>query len=160
MNGRIDVQLACDEDNIPRDDVMGAWIARALEAAGQPANTEVSVRVVDSDEIQALNREYRGKDKPTNVLSFPAGPVEGLPEDVPVLLGDVVVCAAIVNAEAQEQGKAAADHWAHLLVHGTLHLLGYDHHTDSQADEMETLETRVLAEQGIANPYGAPEKNC
>ena len=160
MNRQIDVQLACDDDEIPQTDVIEAWVVRALEAAGQPANAEVSVRVVDSDEIRALNREYRGMDKPTNVLSFPAGPVKGLPDDVPVLLGDIVVCATVVTAEAHEQGKATADHWAHMLVHGTLHLLGYDHDTDSQAEEMEALEKRILAAQGLADPYGAAQQNC
>ena len=160
MNGQIDVQLACDDDTIPQPDVIESWVLRAIEAAGQAADAEVSVRVVDSDESQALNRQYRGMDKPTNVLSFPAGTVEGLPDDAPMLLGDIVVCASVVTAEAHEQGKAVADHWAHMLVHGTLHLLGYDHDTDSQAEEMETLETRILAGQGLADPYGALEQNC
>ena len=88
------------------------------------------MRIVDAAEIHALNSDYRGKDKPTNVLSFPAGDVAGLPADMPVPLGDVVICASVVREEAAAQGKALDDHWAHMLVHGTLHLLGYDHETD------------------------------
>ena len=115
----------------------------------------MSVRIVDAAEIHALNSDYRGKDKPTNVLSFPAGDVAGLPADMPVLLGDVVICASVVREEAAAQGKAITDHWAHMLVHGTLHLLGYDHETETEAVEMEALETRILSEHGVADPYGA-----
>jgi len=114
------------------------------------------VRLVDTDEIRSLNREYRRKDKATNVLSFPAAAIEGLPTDVAQVLGDVVVCATVVNEEAAEQGKAIEDHWAHMLVHGTLHLLGYDHEADDDAAEMEGIETRILTENGLADPYREP----
>jgi probable rRNA maturation factor len=117
--------------------------------------SEVSVRVVDVEEMQTLNREYRDKDEPTNVLSFPAGEITGLPDDEGGVLGDVVICAAIVRAEAVEQKKALADHWRHMLVHGTLHLLGYDHMTDAEAAEMEGLEVRILTSLGVADPYNA-----
>ncbi len=133
---------------------------RAISGAGRTGSLEVSVRIVDADEIRALNRQYRGKDKATNVLSFPAGgPVAGLPDGVPEMLGDVVVCASVVRDEAVSRDKAPGDHWAHLLVHGTLHLLGYDHDAEPQAAEMESLETRILAEHGLADPYGAPDQN-
>ena len=103
--------------------------------------------------MQALNRDYRQQDKVTNVLSFPAGEVAGLPDDASSSLGDIVICAAVVSDEATRQGKAVADHWAHMLVHGTLHLLGYDHDSNTEAVEMEGLETRILASNGLADPY-------
>lgn len=152
---QVDVQNACDDDTAPETPMVESWIARAVAAAGVGSEFEVSVRIVDADEIRALNSGYRSKDKPTNVLSFPAGKVAGLPADIPVLLGDVVVCASVVRDEAEAQGKAVEDHWAHMLVHGTLHLLGFDHETDSEAAEMEALETRILSEHGLAAPYGA-----
>ncbi len=155
MNVQVDVQNAIDDDTVPENSVVEAWIARAVDASGNDHDAEVSVRIVDAAEILSLNSEYRGKDKPTNVLSFPAGEVTGLPAEMPVLLGDVVICASVVRSEAGEQGKAVADHWAHLLVHGTLHLLGFDHETDAEATEMEALETRILSEHGLADPYGA-----
>lgn len=155
MNVQVDVQTACDDDTVPETTSVDAWVTRAVEAVGTRTDVDVSVRIVDAEEIQALNREYRDKDKPTNVLSFPAGPIGGLPEDAPVLLGDIVVCASVVGSEAREQGKTVGDHWAHMLVHGTLHLLGFDHETDSEATDMEALETRILTANGLPDPYGA-----
>ena len=155
MNVQVDVQIACDDDTIPEATIVDAWVSRAVEAAGTGTDVEVSVRIVDADEIHALNHGYRDKDKATNVLSFPAGPIEGLPADAPVLLGDIVICASVVDSEAAEQGKAVGDHWAHMLVHGTLHLMSFDHETDSEAAEMEALETRILAANGLPDPYGA-----
>lgn len=151
----VDVQNATDDDNVPETPDVESWVAHAVRGSGTGTNAEVSVRIVDAGEIHALNREYRGKDRPTNVLSFPAGDVAGLPADVPRLLGDVVICAEIVRDEAAEQGKPVANHWAHMLVHGTLHLLGYDHVTDAEADDMEALEVRILADLGVPDPYGA-----
>ena len=155
MTVQVDVQNACDDETAPEIPIVEAWIARAVGASGPDGDTEVSVRIVDAAEIHALNSDYRGKDKPTNVLSFPAGDVAGLPADMPVPLGDVVICASVVREEAAAQGKAITDHWAHMLVHGTLHLLGYDHATATEAAEMEALETRILSEHGVADPYGA-----
>ena len=111
------------------------------------------MRVVDVEEIRALNRQYRDQDKPTNVLSFPAQQPDGLPEGAGRLLGDVVICAPVVAAEAAEQGKTTGDHWGHMLVHGTLHLLGFDHQTDAAAAEMEGLERRILAARSVTDPY-------
>ena len=155
MTVQVDVQNACDDATVPEVPIVESWIESAVVAAGIDVDTEVSVRVVSPEEVYALNSKYRGKDKPTNVLSFPAGKVAGLPDDMPQLLGDIVVCAQVVRDEAREQGKAVADHWAHMLVHGTLHLIGFDHETDSEAAEMEALETRILSDQGLADPYGA-----
>ena len=112
---------------------------------------------MEAEESQALNREYRGKDKPTNVLSFPSELPEEVLDSLPrEPLGDIIICVPVVFAEAAEQGKAARDHWAHLTVHGVLHLLGFDHIEDDEAEEMEGLEIRVLAGLGIANPYLEP----
>ena len=152
----VDVQIACSSNDIPPTSEIEAWVARALRASGEAfaAQAELSVRVVDTREMQDLNREYRQQDKPTNVLSFPGGPVAGLPAGAATILGDVVVCADVVSREAAEQRKPLADHWAHMLVHGTLHLLGYDHGNASQAAEMEGLETRILEQYGLRDPYG------
>jgi probable rRNA maturation factor len=160
MNLRVEVQRADPDVAAPDDDFVAAWIARALEAAGQDLNADISVRIVDADEMRVLNRDYRDKDKPTNVLSFPAGLIEGLPEAEPVPIGDIVVCADVVVAEAAEQSKPVQDHWAHMLVHATLHLLGFEHIEDEEAAAMEALEARVLAAQGIPDPYGAAGENC
>lgn len=154
MIAQVDVQIACADDGVPRSDDIAGWVSRAVDAVGQGGDTEVSVRVVDTHEIQALNREFRQKDTPTNVLSFPAGDIDGLPEGVAKPLGDVVVCASVVSDEARQQGKSSGDHWAHMVVHGTLHLLGFNHEKDDDAIEMEGLETEILADLGIANPYG------
>ena len=110
---------------------------------------EVCVRVVDETESRTLNRRYRGKDKPTNVLSFPAD-IE-LPEGR--VWGDIVICAPVVAAEAEAQGKALEAHFAHMVVHGVLHLLGYDHESGADAETMESLETEILGRFGIGDPY-------
>jgi len=126
------------------------WVAAALAGAGHRHAAELAIRVVDAGEGRALNRQYRGKDRPTNVLSFPAE----LPPGVPVpLLGDIVLCAPVIAAEAAAQGKPLRDHHAHLTVHGVLHLLGHGHDDAATATAMEALETRILAGLGIADPY-------
>lgn len=126
------------------------WVEAALRGAKRRKATELSIRIVDADEGRALNRDYRGKDYATNVLSFEAG----LPPELKLpLIGDMVLCAPVVAREAVEQGKRARDHWAHLTVHGTLHLLGHDHLVEAEAEAMEALETRILAGLGIADPY-------
>ena len=160
MTLRVEVQRADPDVAAPDDDFFEAWIARALEAAGQSLNVDVSVRIVDADEMRVLNRDYRDRDKPTNVLSFPAGPIEGLSEAEPLPIGDIVVCAGVVSAEAAEQSKPLPDHFAHMLVHATLHLLGFDHIEDEEAAAMEALEIRALAAHGIPDPYGAAGENC
>ena len=154
----VDVQFACDDSDSPDAEIISGWVRAAVAEAGVDVtgDIEVSVRVVDLDEIRSLNREYRDKDNATNVLSFPAGKIDGLPAESVQTLGDVVVCAAVVRDEAASQAKEIADHWAHMMVHGTLHLLGYDHMTDAEAMEMESLETRILATQGVADPYRSP----
>jgi len=152
----IEVQIAGDVNASPPAAVIESWIRQALAALGVTDPLEVSLRVVDEAESRELNRRYRGKDRPTNVLSFPAGG-DGLswPPGMERPLGDIVICGPVVDREAREQGKERDAHWAHLLVHGTLHLLGYDHEEVAAAEEMEALETRILAGGGVGDPYAA-----
>jgi probable rRNA maturation factor len=144
----LDYQLASEHGEYPsQDDVQ-----TIVNAAILPFQTdaEVTVRIVDAAESQQLNLTYRGKDKPTNVLSFPFQQPPGM--ELP-LLGDLVICTPVVAAEAQEQGKTLAAHWAHMIVHGCLHLLGYDHINEDDASEMEAEEIQILQQLGYADPY-------
>jgi probable rRNA maturation factor len=151
----VDVQVACKNSDIPSAQQIKYWVTSAVEGSGRclADGTELSVKLVDTDEMRSLNDEYRNKDSVTNVLSFPAGEIAGLPAEAGQALGDIVVCAAVVSDEAARQGKAVGDHWAHMLVHGTLHLLGFDHESDVEAVEMEGLEARILTSNGVADPY-------
>ncbi len=147
----LDLQIACSSTaGLPVIEQFQLWAGAALR--GQRSTAELTVRLVDSEESQALNRDYRGKDRPTNVLSFPAD----LPAELELpLLGDLIVCRQVVEREAAEQHKALSDHWAHMIIHGTLHLLGYDHIDDHEAEQMEALEIALLGQLGINNPYEA-----
>jgi probable rRNA maturation factor len=143
----LDIQRASASADLPDDESFRLWAGLALQ--NRPGH-ELTIRLVDEEESQALNRDYRHKDYPTNVLSFPAD----LPPELNIpLLGDLVVCAPVVAREAQEQGKPLQAHWAHMVIHGCLHLTGYDHIEDAEADEMESLERQLLAQLGIADPY-------
>jgi probable rRNA maturation factor len=124
------------------------WVDSALE--GISHDTEIVIRIVDEQESQALNEQYRHKQGPTNILSFPVDVPEGVDLD---LLGDLVICAPVVAKEVLEQQKVPMDHWAHIVIHGVLHLLGYDHIDDSDADEMESKEIALLKQLHINNPY-------
>lgn len=149
MSYYVDVQLACDNtDGLPSDDQLQAWFEHAVRNAREQA--EVTIRLVDEGESQSLNRDYRGKDKPTNVLSFPFDAPPGIDID---LLGDLIICRQVVEYEAEQQGKQLMDHWAHMVVHGSLHLLGYDHIEDDEAEQMEALERDILATMGVPDPY-------
>ena len=144
------VNYAAPRAGVPAAVSFRKWVAAALK--GRIREADLAVRIVDEREGQALNRHYRGKDYATNVLSFPAE----LPEGVKLpLLGDLVICAPVVAREAAEQGKPVAAHYAHLTVHGVLHLLGWDHEHDKDAEAMEQLEREVLAELGLPDPYAA-----
>jgi probable rRNA maturation factor len=143
----LDLQVAGTFSGLPGPGHFQAWLAAAL---GQVEHQELTLRIVDCEESRRLNQQFRGKDAPTNVLSFPADvPAE---IDLP-LLGDIVICAPLVEQEALDQGKPLMAHWAHLTVHGVLHLLGYDHQHDVEADEMEAVEIRLLESLGYPNPY-------
>jgi probable rRNA maturation factor len=133
----------------PDDARLRGWVERAAE--GIEAELEVVIRIVDEAESRQLNRDYRGKDRPTNVLSFPFEGPEHLPMES---LGDLVICAPVVEREAAEQGKSLEAHWAHMVVHGVLHLRGYDHLDDAEAEEMEGREVVILAALGYPDPYG------
>ena len=150
MSVDLDVQYAVNDDECepPSSQQIRSWVETVLNDRLEEA--ELTVRIVGCEEIQTLNRTYRNKDKPTNVLSFPFEAPEGV--DLP-LLGDVIICADVVANEAAEQGKPLISHWAHMVVHGVLHLLGYDHIDDEEAAEMEGLEIEILSILGIANPY-------
>lgn len=134
-----------------------ALLVRALDAAAAgfdlPAGAEVSVLLTDDAHQQVLNRDWRGKDKPTNVLSFPGGDEGDLPEGAPLLLGDISIALETTAREAGEQQKTLSDHFCHLAVHGMLHLLGFDHESQADADDMEPLEIEILGGLGIASPY-------
>lgn len=145
---QLDLQVASEQQQLPDAGTFSEWIKAALPVEKQ--DWELTIRVVDLEESQQLNRDYRAKDKPTNVLSFPSD----LPPELNIpLLGDIVICAPVVMQEAAEQHKPALAHWAHLTVHGCLHLLGYDHEEDADANIMEALETRILIGLGFADPY-------
>lgn len=149
MAYQIDIESNSQSRQIPALAELQNWIGAAL-ASQEFEEGEVSVYIVDEDEGRELNAQYRGKDYPTNVLSFPADIAEevGVP-----LLGDLVVCAPVVEREAQEQGKSLQAHWAHMLIHGTLHLVGFDHIDDDEAETMETLETQIITGLGYPAPY-------
>ncbi|OAN18715.1 rRNA maturation RNase YbeY [Photobacterium jeanii] len=147
----LDLQHATDsQDGLPAETDFQQW----LDAAVTPfqADAEVTIRLVDEQESHALNHEYRGKDKSTNVLSFPFEAPPGMEID---LLGDLIICRQVVEKEAKEQNKPLNAHWAHMVVHGSLHLLGYDHIDDEEAEEMEALETELMQKMGFEDPYAA-----
>jgi probable rRNA maturation factor len=162
VNVQVDLQLAADvaPDCIPGRSRFNVW-ANAACAPSTPASAdhverELTIRVVSEAEGADLNTRYRHKQGPTNVLSFPFE----APADVDMpCLGDIVICQPVVEREARDQHKLLEAHWAHLVVHGVLHLLGYDHLDDQQAEEMETLEIAILQQLGYPNPYLAPEYN-
>lgn len=144
----VDLQIATADDDLPSEEDFQQWVAAALPKDKQ--HSELTVRIVGNDESKSLNHRYRSKDSPTNVLSFPSD----LPPELNIpLLGDLVICAAVVEHEAREQEKSLQAHWAHIVVHGVLHLLGHDHIDNSEANAMESLETKILTDLGYAAPY-------
>ncbi|ERS89565.1 rRNA maturation RNase YbeY [Halomonas sp. PBN3] len=146
----VDRQAAIAAEGLPSQADLERWVGAVLARHPEETRIELTVRLVDAEESRVLNRDYRGKDRPTNVLSFPfeCPPGVALP-----LLGDLVVCHPVVVAEAAEQDKPLGDHYAHMVVHGTLHLLGHDHLEDDEAEAMEALEREILDGLGIADPY-------
>lgn len=150
----IDLQIACENsENLPSEQQFYTWVHKALAVEAKTDDfpeSEITIRIVDEAESHELNLTYRGKDKPTNVLSFPFEVPEGI--EMP-LLGDLIICRQVMEKEAEEQQKPLEAHWAHLAIHGTLHLLGYDHLTDEEAEEMESLETEIMQALGYEDPY-------
>lgn len=148
MKLELDLQQASSAADLPTEGQFSQWAELALSPYRKEA--ELTIRLVDSNESQQLNSQYRGKDKPTNVLSFPFQCPPGL--TLP-LLGDLVICSQVVAEEASQQGKTAEAHWAHMVIHGCLHLLGFDHIKEDEAEQMEQLEIALLAKLGFPNPY-------
>ena len=164
MNIIVDIQHASEQaEAIPSDALFTSWVKHALQssyvqdAVSDKSQVELSIRVVDAAESQQLNFQYRQKDKPTNVLSFPAEVPDFV--DVP-LLGDLVICVPVVMEEAIQQQKEANAHWAHMTIHGTLHLLGYDHIGEEDALLMESIEVKLLTALGFPSPYENDEVNA
>ncbi len=149
MTVMLDLQIAtAEQQQLPDANTITTWLEAVVKRFQDAA--EVTVRIVDSAESQQLNSDYRGKDKPTNVLSFPFEVPAGIELD---LLGDLVICKQVVELEAEEQQKPLTAHWAHMVIHGTLHLLGYDHIDDEEAEDMESLETEIMQELEFEDPY-------
>lgn len=150
----VDLHLsyAVPRRGIPSATSFRRWAEAALAGARHRKPAELSIRIVGTREGRELNHRYRDRDYATNVLSFPIDLPRGIQSP---LLGDIVICANVVAREAREQGKSVRDHYAHMTIHGVLHLLGFDHQDDREATKMELLETRVLAGLGIADPYGS-----
>jgi probable rRNA maturation factor len=144
----LDLQIACKNENLPSFEHFQTWVHAALSRFNKPF--ELTIRLVEREESQQLNSQYRHKNSPTNVLSFPFEVPDGIDLN---LLGDLIICVDVVEKEADEQKKTINAHWAHMVVHGCLHLLGYDHVDDDEAEEMETLETSIVTQLGFSPPY-------
>ena len=144
----LDLQIAHEFDNLPTFEQFEQWANKAL--ASLKPDAELTIRISDASESQQLNHEYRGKNKPTNVLSFPLEAPPGI--ELP-LIGDLIICPEVVLQESIEQEKGFHDHFAHMVIHGCLHLMGYDHIDSEEALEMESLEKQLLADLNIDDPY-------
>lgn len=149
MSNEVDVQYATDFSHCPDANTIKSWVDAAL--SGQKEHYSLSIKLIDEAEMKMLNFHFRQKAKPTNVLSFPCQLPEEMRGD---MLGDIAICAPVVQQEASLQAKSLTAHFAHMVVHGVLHLLGFDHENDSDADEMEALEATILNSLGFADPYG------
>lgn len=148
----LDVQNATEHQQIPSQEQLELWVNNALSFIDvEEDDVELTIRFADAEEIQALNNNYRSKDKPTNVLSFPAN--YDIPDSSVYFMGDLIVCLTVVEHEAIEQNKTFNNHLAHMITHGVLHLLGYDHIIEEEAEEMESLEIEILEKLSIPNPY-------
>ena len=143
---KVEVQFAASADDIPSEETFQRWVSQ-IEVDGEQ---QVAMRIVDEAEMTQLNEQYRNKSGPTNVLSFPAELPDGVDEP---FLGDIIICAPVVAKEAAEQEKSLDSHWAHMTVHGILHLQDYDHIEEADAEQMESLEIKIMHQLGFANPY-------
>lgn len=144
----LDIQIATESSDYPSEQQFQGWVDTVLADRNQ--DSEVVIRLVDTAESAELNQQYRHKTGPTNILSFPFEVPPGIDMD---LLGDLVICAPLIAEEARQQHKQPSHHWAHITIHGILHLLGYDHMAEAEAEEMEALEIKFLKLLNIANPY-------
>ena len=144
----LDFQVVSKSNKLPSQDQFQYWVDAVLKDDSQ--DSELVIRLIDEDEMTQFNQQYRNKKGSTNILSFPFDAPEGIESD---LLGDLLICAPVVERETQQQNKILEHHWAHMIVHGVLHLLGYDHIDDKEAEEMEALEIKVLKIIKIDNPY-------
>lgn len=153
---QIVIQQIADKTLSPKASLLRKWARLALSKVIQQG--ELTIRIVDSAEMKELNATYRHKDYATNVLSFPFSMPEEVDLDIP-LLGDIVICAEVVNKEALEQHKTQEAHWAHMIIHGIYHLMGYDHENENEADLMEALEIETLKKLGFPNPYDTTKTN-
>lgn len=151
MTNTITIQLATEDTTIPNHLLLKEWAQYVLESQGL-STAVVNFRIVDETEMTQLNAAYRHKQGPTNVLSFPFAVEENVVLEQQIL-GDVVICPAVVSQEAVTQGKSYEAHWAHMIIHGLFHLLGYDHIEEEEAKNMETLEIAIMQQLGFANPY-------
>lgn len=152
----VDIQNAASDIDVPKDDVICGWCECALLPIDNPV--ELCVRIVDEAEMADLNHRFHNKNNATNILSFPVD--ETFDFDSPTQpLGDIVLCASLINAEAEDLNMPAEEHWAHLVIHGILHLLGYDHIEGNEAEEMERTEVELMAKLGYPNPYGDDEEH-
>jgi probable rRNA maturation factor len=142
----LSVQYACDAEGMPTRPQFRRWVKAALSASA-----DMALRIVDEAEGRALNRDFRGKDYATNVLTFAYG------EEAGTLSGDIVICAPVVEREAHEQGKTVLEHYAHLTIHGVLHLQGYDHEHEREAREMEGIEVEIMRKLGFNDPYASEQ---
>ncbi len=149
MSIELELQVASNVKTLPHPAQFREWVSIALW--NRVDTGEMTIRIVDEAESATLNEQYRGIKGPTNVLSFPYDPIPGISDN---LLGDIVICAPIIEIEAQEQHKTLLAHWAHMVVHGCLHLLGFNHELPEEAEEMEALETELLVKLGFPPPYG------
>ncbi len=155
MQIELDLQNTIDSNRIPAFEKMQSWILAVLEKVDNNfERPEMTVRIVSCEESQQLNSDYCGKDKPTNVLSFPFEAPEMIPaEELGEFLGDLVICEQVLQLEAEQQNKSIDSHWAHLIIHGVLHLLGFDHIEVQDANQMEALEIELMKELGFEDPY-------
>ena len=147
----IELQRAYEHINTPENKDFKEWVEQVFDHCSyEQDDAELTIRVVDENEIHALNLKYRHKDSSTNVLSFPSD----LPKDVPIyILGDIIICPTVLEREAKEQKKSLKAHWCHMVIHGVLHLLGFDHEEEQEAEKMESSEIEILRELGFDNPY-------
>jgi probable rRNA maturation factor len=150
MSYYIDIQHACESPLPVTDDMLNYWAQLSLKPYCDTA--ELTLRFVDAEEITHLNHHYRKKNQPTNVLAFPATYSNEVELDYP-LLGDVIICPSVLEEESKALNKPLTDHWAHIVIHGVLHLLGYDHIEEEDATVMQAIETQLLAQLGFDNPY-------